>query len=675
MIVLIITFLSYEKVHAQDSIRTEVFSLSTCNPNGVSLIKVLDDFSKKREKVFKLETHSNRPTVFQITGINPLRFKYYINNEAVTQFMDASPFALTINSFVNGDYLLTAPEIRVPEIFKTDSISGKVRVKINHFLARNTELEDSIDRVNTRIEERWNFLYSQAKGDSERQANAANSDLTYKQLYNHLYRLRDLHDRNLDQYQMYIGGLPLNNPRFGILEHYRNTEFSENSLQDIDTIRRFQKAFAIEYLVHTARFKSIDSMLSLLESPHENTSYSQTLRHLKDSLRYYSFTWSVRRNSYYLPFASNELFDNINDVREQILNKRFQLYQEFVLNVATQIGVLVQNQFREYSSYNNALENGACIHPDSLESIEARRRKLINTFEYIQKTSAELQILVSYLDINTELYQSIARKINSNYLFLLGFLKNLDFVSRENTVQFTLPTHTNLKNIDLIRYTVKREDKVTKNIQTYNYDFWLKGGFKMDFSVGFFGTRLTDNVYNKVLLDTAGGFDLIRITRQDDGRTNFAFGGMVNVTSRNGASWINLGGSIGIAYSGNQRLQVLTGIALHLGKTERLIVHGGIGFGTIKYLDVSANNFTFYDRQMNEVKRENLSDVKEKNRIYMIKSPDIKYTSFVIPTVEKFVGRPFIGISYNLSKRNALQAVSGPGVQAFSDTYKNSVTN
>jgi hypothetical protein len=78
---------------------------------------------------------------------------------------------------------------------------------------------------------------------------------------------------------------------------------------------------------------------------------------------------------------------------------------------------------------------------------------------------------------------------------------------------------------------------------------------------------------------------------------------------------------------------------------------------------------------MNEVKRENLSDVKEKNRIYMIKSPDIKYTSFVIPTVEKFVGRPFIGISYNLSKRNALQAVSGPGVQAFSDTYKNSVTN
>jgi hypothetical protein len=362
-------------------------------------------------------------------------------------------------------------------------------------------------------------------------------------------------------------------------------------------------------------------------------------------------------------------------VKEQILNKRFQLYEEFVLNVATKIGVLVQNQFREYSSFNNLLENFACINHSNLLEIETKRKNLISTFEFIQKTSAELQILVSYLDINTELYQSIAKKINTNYIFLLSYLKNLDYVTGENTLQYTLPTHTNLKNIDLIRYTIKREDKVTKNTQTYNYDFWLRGGLKIDFSVGFFGTRLTDNVYNKVLLDTLDGIDKIRITRQDDGRVDFAFGGMVNITPRNGGSWINVGGSVGVAYSGNQKLQVLTGVALHFGKTERLILHGGAAFGTIKYLDISANDFKFYDKDLKSIERDKLNDVKEKDRVYMLESKDIKFSSFSIPTMEKFVVRPFIGISYNLSKKNALQAVSGAGVKAYSDNYKNSSSN
>ncbi|MEI6950561.1 hypothetical protein V9K67_25480 [Paraflavisolibacter sp. H34] len=194
---------------------------------------------------------------------------------------------------------------------------------------------------------------------------------------------------------------------------------------------------------------------------------------------------------------------------------------------------------------------------------------------------------------------------------------------------------------------------------------------KVDFSIGFFGTRLTDNLYNKVLLDTSGGIDLIRVTRQDDGKTNFAFGGMVNVIPRNGTAWVNVGGSIGVAYSGNQKLQVLTGLSLHFGKTERLIVHGGFGFGTIKHLDVSASNFEFFDRELKQYPREKLDEIDEEDRVYMLRSPEIKFNTFTIPTVDKFVARPFIGISYNLSKKHALQAVSGtPGNSTFNDNYK-----
>jgi hypothetical protein len=669
---LAIFFFSEMTAQSQDSIRTEVFVLSTCEPGSFSFIKKLND-PLKIQYTKKLEVRSNQPSAFQITGINPLRYKYYINNEAVTQFMEASPLTFSLNSFTNGDYFVTAPEIRVPEIFKTDSISSKVKARIIEFEAKRRQIEDSVEAISEKMNEYWNDKKVSDTNSSKAFVKAPE----YNNLYMRLDRQRYLLDRSLKEYQMFTGNLPLNNPHFAILKQYRDLKVMNTS--EIDSIKRYKKEFADNYLVHTEKLKAIEFLLIKIE---RMRSYDPGFRAaqdvLIDSLRYYNFSWSSVENVYYGSY-DNRLIENrfqlnINDVRQQILNKRFQLYEEFVLDIATQIGVLVQNKFREYSSFNNLLENYNSINLSLLDSIKNQKAKLSSIFEFIQKTSAELQIMVSYLDINTELYQNVAKKINTNYVFLLAYLKNLEFVEKENTVQYTLPTHTNLKNIDLIRYSLKREDKITKNTQSYNYDFWLKGGVKIDFSVGFFATRLTDNVYNKVLLDTVGGIDKIRITRQDDGRANFAFGGMVNITPRNGASWISIGGSVGVAYSSNQKLQILAGLSMHLGKTERVSLNAGMAFGTIKYLDVSANDFKFYDKDLKEIPREKIEDIKEKDRVYMLQSKDIKFSSYVIPSVDKFVIRPFVGISYNLSKKNALQAVSGTGVSTFSENYKNGVT-
>lgn len=651
-------------VTAQDSIRTEVFVLSTSEPGSFSFIKKMSS-PLIRHRTTKLEVRSNQPSVFKIEGINPLRYRYYINNEAVTQFMESSALTLNINTFTNGDYFVTAPEIKVPEIFKTDSISAKTKAKLQEFADKRHVIEDSISKASARLTDYTSNRIDTISDYSRRQM-AADMDSRYRVLYAQVENHYEALDKNDRDYYIFIGGLPLSNPKYAILEQYKKCKF--NSGPDIDSIKSIQQTFALEYNRHTVNLKSIDSILQQIEV----SGLEATLQNaLMDKLRYYSFSWTPPNALYSYRFLNSQTKAMVRDLRQQILNKRFQLYQEFVVEIATRIGVLIQNKFRQYSSLNNELENVNSIDDSLLTVIRLNRDTLINTFAFIQQTSAELQVMVSYLDINTELYQNIAKKINNNYVFLLAYLKNLEFLVKQNTVQYTLPTHTNLKNIDLIRYTIKREDKITKNTQSYSYDFWVRGGIKVDFSIGLFASRLTDNLYSKVLLDTLGGRDSIRITRQDDGRANFAFGGMVHITPRNGASWVNIGGSIGVAYSNNQKLQVLTGLSLHFGKTERLVLNGGIAMGTIKTLDISANNFLFYNNRLEAKTRDEILKVREKDRVYVLNAQDIKFSSYVIPVVEKFVIRPFIGFSYNLSRKNALQAVSGAGVSSFNENYRN----
>lgn len=653
-----------------DSIRTEVFILETCDPSLASFSRLNPDPSNKRNNNKKLEIKSKKLSAIQINGINPLRYKYFINNEAVTQFMEPAVSAFSINSFVNGDYLPTAPELKVPEIFKTDSITSNVKAKIREFDSKNKELSKMLDDTTYAIDVMWYKVSDSVYANNPEATNVENDKKSetivftiprYQNLQNSRTRITLQKERNLKEFEIYTGGLPLNNPKFGILMEYRNMAFDRDAEPEIAKIKTAQKAFADQYQQDLKNFTAIDSLVEILlgsRDPFHHPAYEKYLT----LVRIYNFSISKFKP---LNSNSNEEVFNVRDLKEQILAKQFQLYEEFVLNIAMQMGVLIQHQFRHYSAFNNELENMSCISKEKLDTIQSKKKALINTFDFIQKTSAELQILVSYLDINTVLYQSIAKSINSNYFFLLTYLKNMEYVTKQNSYQYTLPTHTNLKNIDLLRYNIKREDKITKTVQNYNYDFWVKGGIKIDFSVGFFGTQLTDNKYGKVLLDTAGGIDKIRITLQDDGKTDFAFGGMVNVAPRLGGSWLNLGGSIGVAYSSNQKLQILTGIALHLGKTERLIVHAGAAFGTVKYIDISANDFKFYDRNLKEYSREQLNEVDEKDRVYMLESPDVKFSGFTVPTIDKFIVKPFVGISYNLSKKNALQAVSGNGLNAY----------
>ena len=332
------------------------------------------------------------------------------------------------------------------------------------------------------------------------------------------------------------------------------------------------------------------------------------------------------------------------------------MFEEFVLGTATKIGIMLQSNFRDISQKTNSLKMQNCLDLKQIENFRAVKIQLGEIFDFVQKTSAEFQILVSYLDIDNKIYAGIAKSINTNYYLLLGYLKNMDLIEENNTVEFTLPSSTNLKNIDLVRYKIDREDKITGGKQSYLYDLWVRGGLKVDFSFGIFASGLVDNEYQKHQYDNLGTLtDSIEVNKQNNGGYNFGFGGMVNIMPRLGASWITPGISFGVIYSSNQKLQFVSNLALHLGKTERLILHGGVAMGFVKTLDLSQHQWR----------------TVEANAIYRVKAD---LSQFSIPTIDKFTIRPVFGLSYNLSKKNALQAVSNSGLSKYRELESDSGT-
>ncbi|MEI6950817.1 hypothetical protein V9K67_26780 [Paraflavisolibacter sp. H34] len=466
--ILSFSFAFSQKTNTEKNISNQVFTLSTCDTTSLL-------YSNTTGRTATLSASSRALTTLRITGINPLRYKFFLNNEAISHFMETSAIPITINNFLNGDYTNIAPEIKIPEIFKVDSITSKLKVKVRAFQDRIKYIKDTLIVLRTDINNRYNMVYDSViarginNGDTVRINDRAYQATKTDQKRLALLRLFDNYSDKLElilvDYQSFTGNLPLNNPAFEVLARYREINLEEESRKiadkDVMVVLKMQKQFGDDYLMHDQRFKWIDKQMDNINRNFTSiydATLDATINRLIDTLRYYNFSWPDQKRTYFSSFnmypsgyrLSNPYNDNIVAVKEMVLNKRFQLYEEFVLNTATMIGVLVQNKFGEYSRYNNRLLNLRYVTPEMLNEIKSKSEKLRNTFEFVQKTSAELQVLVSYLDINTELYESIAKRINTNYVFLLQYLKNLDFVANENeTPLFTLPSSTNVNNVDL----------------------------------------------------------------------------------------------------------------------------------------------------------------------------------------------------------------------------------
>lgn len=197
---------------------------------------------------------------------------------------------------------------------------------------------------------------------------------------------------------------------------------------------------------------------------------------------------------------------------------------------------------------------------------------------------------------------------------------------------FTMPIDVQGRNIDAIEFRLRRFDKETKEEDTgfapHPYNVWIRGGVKIDISAGLFFTSLFDEAFDKK--DDPVITDNKIIIKKSQGKYDFAFGSSINVHSR-WISWFNMGGNLGVAFTTNQKFQILSGINFILGRQERIIVSAGLAMGKV-------------DRLANSYKEGGSYNLGAEG---------------TIPMETQFKFGHFFGVTYNLSKVKKISLEKG----------------
>ncbi len=666
------------KVDSSKGPITDLFVLNTCAPSQFALFKKNDDINRhKYVSARKLSINVNRLSSFRIVNINPLRYNYYINNELVTQFMNDGILTPTNNTYLKGTYL-PEREIQTVKVFTSGFQSSNQKTLLADQKKIINLLQDTLDGLQAQIDNiddsifQLGYTYDYFKNQWVEPKTSTSQELNkIRKQFNNLFSDRNNPARQRHiafytnkivrasiEFEKMIANFPINNNNIDFLNYDSSkylTAYMDNK-SGLRTIIREVDTFKIRY---DSLKRDFNKVASLLNSVDTQKKYSPTIY---DKLNEQQLNIVGMLTKYGYP--TNALPNNFSsEVREFMLNKKYQTYEIFLLKLSTDAGKLLQDKFYEYSQDLNSLYYQNCLDPsDTLLRPDSIKQNINDIFKFTQDLSADFAVFVNYFDLDSKGFENTVNNINTYYTGLLNFLKYLNYLEKNNRVEFALPTHNNLKNIDIIRYKIDRDDKLTNSKQTYVYDLWIKGGVKIDFSAGLFLTGVLDYDYNKVAVyDSLSQplTDSLYIKRKDVGSVNFAFGGMVNISLRLGASWITPSLSLGVAYSNSQKLQYLSAISLQVGKTERIILHGGFAGGLSQRIDDSQLTYT---------------DI-EKDK-YIITQLKVKgdYNNFPIPYKDKFVCRPFFGISYNLSQRSALHAASGAGLDKYNSSL-NSPSN
>lgn len=682
-----------------NSFKTKVFVLNTCKPDQLSIETIKDRTSKSKlqNNQSRLEVNVKDFSAFRIENINPLRYNYYINDELVTQFMTEAAQTTVNDIFKNGN-ILEIKDIKNVEIFSIDwdkvSDSRKFIVdqenKINNFKDSIAKAENVLKLSYDALNEIDSFDYTKNKWvvkkkpkykydslSEVRQNDALNKEEIVLNLTDNLLTMLVTFEKELNNLGNNANPFSNNNP---FLDYTRNKySCMDRAIAVVDTeqykiidkidsfnnsSKRFKDSAAkIQKLLIIDLRRTIPTNSNLNDADSNKKNRHNILKQINDLLLpygysiYYNEDPPIDKGSITNSATYKENYTNYcTSIIEFLSYKKIQDYESFLVTTSAAMGKLLQNKFIEYSQSLNSYYHRNCLDTEALRNIYTIRQNLTCNFKLIQDLSADFAVAVNYLGVNNSEFKSIVTNINKYYSGLLEFLKYLDHLETNNTIEYTLPNHNNLKNVDFVRYKIERDDQLTKASQTYEYDIWIQGGLKIDFSAGVFTTGVTDFSYSKTPVykndKITPTTDSLYITQKNEGKVNFAFGGMVNISPRLGASWLTPGVSFGVAYTNSQKLQYLCGIAFHMGKTERLIVHAGFAGGMATRLDKS--QLTIYEET-------------EKDKKFMVNG---SMNNFNIPTVERFVGKPFFGLTYNLSKTSKFQDVTDAGYKKNSSSGK-----
>jgi hypothetical protein len=300
----------------------------------------------------------------------------------------------------------------------------------------------------------------------------------------------------------------------------------------------------------------------------------------------------------------------------------FQRNAEYIRTMLSKFEILYEKE-KNYLTSSQC----KCYTAKQIALLDTLQEKFItckNAFVELSNIYAISPIQDDYLEEYLLTEQQYADKLFSQFM-------GLSKVTHVNSTYIT-PTPSNMRNFDIIRIELEKIDKIGNQTEKYDYDIFIKGGLKFDFSAGMFATFLKNMEYNltyEIGIDKKPT-DRKKITIKNQGKVNIGFGGMVNIGVRPGASWVSPALSFGLILDAKPSLQFLSAITLSIGKSERILLHAGCASGFVKRVN---------DLPLNE---------------YL--SSSIIGSS--VPLVDRFLVQPFLGLSYNLSKNNVFKVSS-----------------
>lgn len=621
---------------------TDVFVLNSCAPTGASFkIESYYDKGIKYFRVKRIAIRKNHLSAFKVININPLKYACYVTGQSMNQFVNDSSVNATV-LIDTGSSLIN--DIKAIQLFGINTAENKNSAQNRQKTI--TDLQADVDKYFDSID---HFQY--ASDDLFAEA----SDLGL------------ILQPSVRKYMQRGSSIPK-----PVLDKINSKSKSIDSMYRIQ-YQKGVKALDEYRQAVTVSWPKTESILSgLLKTYDQNLNASllnKTSSQIKDCIAGLqeadngdkeSFE-AIRRDRLSIIQPSKDTLVLIKeelDGLNALYNQRIRNWASFINFAMLETGKLLQDQLIQCSRFQNKLQAMDCITDIDILEINQQVENDRIVFQFIQSTTEDISDLINCLQLEDPSFDSVASVINSNYKQLLNYWKVLDFVKNDSRVVYTRPLYAGLQNEDFIRYTVTYKNKVTGAYATPNlYDVWIKGGLKIDFSVAILASGITDYTYNTIsFFDSTNHAitDSFRFSRVHNGDFSFSFGGMVNILWRSATRWCAPGVSVGIAYSTNNNLQFLTGGTLQFGKSERLLLHGGLAIGQAKWLDLS--QFTHPDG----------SGIKEGHKSYYTVAGD--RTTSQTPYINKFVFKPFFGISYNLSKKNPLNAV-GNGMSTYKSSF------
>lgn len=187
-------------------------------------------------------------------------------------------------------------------------------------------------------------------------------------------------------------------------------------------------------------------------------------------------------------------------------------------------------------------------------------------------------------------------------------------------------------NTDYTKARIEIKDETNKLVNVIPLNYNNMGGFKLDFSTGFFNSfyetfnykiNKKDTLINNI---TTGVDSVVRIDKISNGRNNISFGILAHAHWRITQSF-NPALSTGFTYTpANKTLNYLVGLSALCGRQQRFVVTAGISFNRVEQLEY-------------------LSTEKDYHISVLNLASNLTYNS-------KLKGSAFIGVSYNLGSLN-----------------------